>query len=325
MFKNISKILYILASLVLAVLLAIYVDGQTGTNSASVDNVKTASKTDLLHLNATKTVTMAVPLKLKGIDVNNYLISGTPDTVEIKLTGPSALVTSTENTKGFQVVADLSDLADGEHTVALKVTGLNKELTYKLTNPTLTLTVYKKSVATYNVQLDYNKDAIAEGYVIGDVENSVTSVQVIGRKSAVQAVDRVVAVLQLSRDTTETVEKDVQLQAVDADGNPVDVALSENTTHVKIPVEAGKGTKKVKLVFDTSGGDADKYTIKANVNEFELTGNMDKLKKISDISIKVDLTDITTAKTETVQVPLPAGVDKIDTSEVTITIEPKTD
>ncbi|MBC6498422.1 hypothetical protein H7R52_05455 [Weissella confusa] len=89
-------------------------DGYTvGTVTSSVNNVQLMGRQS-----ASKTETVAVPVQLTGIDTDDYYINGVPDTVDVTLTGSSALVTAAKNTKNFQVYADLKKLTDGEHTVA---------------------------------------------------------------------------------------------------------------------------------------------------------------------------------------------------------------
>lgn len=322
MFSRLSRMSYMLFSLVLAILLAVFVDGQSGTDTSKLSE-SSSTDTSLIHLNTQKTITLKASLQVTGVDTNRYLISGLPDTVEIEIKGPAAIVVAAENTHNFQVIANLKGLSDGEHKVNLEVKGLNKDLTYTLKTKAVNLSIYQKSSAYFKVTPQYNTDAIAEGYEAGDITTSVSEVTVSGRTTAVNQVAQVVATLDLSRNTKADVSKSVPLQAVDANGNPVDVTLSEASTTLTLPVQAGVGTKSAAVKFVTSNGDAANFTITANVNTVTLTGNMDKLAKVSQISVPVNLKNITAKTTQKVTLSVPDGVNKLSPTSITVTITPK--
>ncbi|MDR3241609.1 MAG: hypothetical protein LBT37_05505 [Lactobacillaceae bacterium] len=323
MFKHIDKVIYIVFSFVLALLLALYVDGTTPSKSSKVQTDTASSSLSLLGKGLQKSENVTMAVQVNGIDTNEYLINGLPETMGVKLTGPSALVTAAVNTKNFQVYANLKVLSDGEHTVSLKVSGLNKDLTYKIDQTKIKISIYKRAVQTFTVVPTFNKDAIAEGYEAGDATTSVTRAQVVGSTTAVAAVAKVVANVQMDRDTKTTVTKKVDLQAVDANGNPIDVVITPAEATVKIPVTAGNGSKQIALKINTKNGDASKFTLTANVNEVTVDGKMDALEKLKDVTVTADLTNVTTTTEQTVTIESPDGASTITPGTVVITITPK--
>ena len=58
---------------------------------------------------------MKMPLDLT-VNSQKYVVSGYPQYVKVKISGPSALVTTTMNTQNFKVYANLNNLGSGEHT-----------------------------------------------------------------------------------------------------------------------------------------------------------------------------------------------------------------
>ena len=114
-------------SLILALFLFMYVNGSK--SGFLRQNTRNNNQSSALMSN--KSVTLRMPLDVT-IDNNKYIVSGYPQYVKVKVTGPSALVTTTSNTQNFKVYADLSDLTPGKHRVKLKTSGLNSELTSKI-------------------------------------------------------------------------------------------------------------------------------------------------------------------------------------------------
>jgi YbbR domain-containing protein len=128
---NLEKTLYSLLCLLLAILLAVYVGEQRGTNITRGGQVD-GKIGDFKGLVSTKKATINAPLQLNGLDTDKYYVAGAPETVKIEVEGAAALVTTAQNTKNFQVYADLTDLDVGEHQVKLKESGLNDGLTFKI-------------------------------------------------------------------------------------------------------------------------------------------------------------------------------------------------
>lgn len=318
-----EKLFYILGSLLMAILLSVYTTGRSDTYSTKSTSTTTTSRTGLPSFTSSETAKISVPVQINGADSNKYLIEGVPNTVDISITGSAALVAAAKNTKNFSVYIDLSSLSEGTHTVPLKVQGLNRSLTYSLSKKNLNIAIYKRSVAYYTVHPEYNESAIASGYNVGTVTSSVTNVEVMGRASLVNQVDRVVATVQLGRDTTSTTSHTVELKALDSDGNTVDVTISPEVTTVRIPVTAGTGDKTIPIKFTTKNGTASDFDITADVNEFTVHGKMNVLNKLSAINVTVDLKDVTSTSQQTVQVDTPDGADSITPNTINVTITPK--
>ena len=105
--------MYRLLSLFFALLLFFYVSYQRlGTTRVSDKEVANSK------LTTTKTLSLKVPLTL-NVDNSKYYVTGYPEEVKVDISGPSALVTTLDNTRNFEVYADLSDLKSGRHTVRL--------------------------------------------------------------------------------------------------------------------------------------------------------------------------------------------------------------
>ncbi|MCW0953635.1 CdaR family protein [Weissella ceti] len=318
---NFEKTLYLMVCLLLAILLAVYVGGQRGSNITR-EAPSDGKIGDFRGLVTTKTAVVTVPLQLNGLDADKYYVAGAPETVKIEIEGASALVTTAQNTKNFQVYADLTDLDTGEHRVTLKESGLNNGLTFKINPEFLDLTITKRATATHDVQVTYNESAIAEGYHTGKVSTSVDKVEISGRADAVWAVNRVIANVQLKRDTNKTVNQSVVLQAVDANGTPINVAISPQIAKVEIPIEAGEGNRDIPVKFVGENGDLSKFEITGSLNEVRVSGLVSELDLLKSIEVPIDLKNVTEETTTEVEIPTPKGT-TIKNNRLQVTIKPK--
>ncbi|MBM7618013.1 YbbR domain-containing protein [Weissella uvarum] len=322
--NKLSKLGYLLISLVLAILLAAYVNEQH--DSRITRNAQNRSSTErsldgrAIGLVPTKNATFSVPLQLSGINIDNYYVSGAPEKVDITVSGSSALVTSAKNTKNFQVYADLKDLSEGDHRVKLRVSGISGDLTYKLNPSTINVNIAKRAVANYSVQTKFDHNAIADGYHAGKPNSSVENVEVMGTAEAVNTVQSVVANLQVPRDTKSDLRQDVTLQALDANGKPVNVKISPQVTTVQLAVHSGEGSRQVPIKVKPKNGDVKQYRINVDNNEATVYGKMKDVDQVKTIDVPIDLKNI---KSEQVlKVKLNAGKNvtvKPTTVEVQVT------
>lgn len=218
-------------SLVLALFMFFYVNGSFLRQTTRQGN-QSALMSD-------KSQTIKVPLQV-SIDSKRYVVTGYPQYVKIKLTGPSALVTTTVNTQNFKVYADLSDLGTGQHRVKLKVSGLNSELTSSIDPETITVNIQSKKTITVPVSVQLSSKTVADGYEVGTAKSSMANVQVSGARSEVAKVAKVVAFVNVPH--TATFTRQVTLQAVDKNGQTLNVVVTPDTLSVTVPITSTKSS-----------------------------------------------------------------------------------
>ena len=216
-------------SLVLALFMFFYVNGSFLRQTTRQGN-QSALMSD-------KSQTIKVPLQV-SIDSKRYVVTGYPQYVKIKLTGPSALVTTTVNTQNFKVYADLSDLGTGQHRVKLKVSGLNSELTSSID----TETIQSKKTITVPVSVQLSSKTVADGYEVGTAKSSMANVQVSGARSEVAKVAKVVAFVNVPHTATATFTRQVTLQAVDKNGQTLNVVVTPDTLSVTVPITSTRSS-----------------------------------------------------------------------------------
>lgn len=310
-----NKWFYRLLSLVFAVLLFSYVNS-LGLNSSSSNNNSDSMLSE-------RSTTLKMPLSL-NINSDKYFVTGYPEKVNIKISGASSMVTATTNTRNFSVYADLSKLKPGTHRVKLQEAGLSRNLSYKISPATVKVKISLRKTASFPVQVVYNTNQLANGYQVGDSSTSPQIVSVTGAKSDINKIDRVEASLAIPQGTDETLVRQVMLQAVDNSGKILNVVISPETVRVRLPIYSSTSTKKVPLNFVASGGSSEQnYNFSSKTKEVTLEGTKKALDKLSQLTVSVPVTGISSETTKTIKVTAPTnGVSSVNPNQVTVTITP---
>ncbi|MFT8447313.1 MAG: CdaR family protein [Liquorilactobacillus nagelii] len=310
-----NKWFYRLLSLVFAVLLFSYVNS-LGLNSSSSNNNSDSMLSE-------RSTTLKMPLSL-NINSDKYFVTGYPEKVNIKISGASSMVTATTNTRNFSVYADLSKLKPGTHRVKLQEAGLSRNLSYKILPATVKVKISLRKTASFPVQVVYNTNQLANGYQVGDSSTSPQIVSVTGAKSDINKIDRVEASLAIPQGTDETLVRQVMLQAVDNSGKILNVVISPETVRVRLPIYSSTSTKKVPLNFVASGGSSEQnYNFSSKTKEVTLEGTKKALDKLSQLTVSVPVTGISSETTKTIKVTAPTnGVSSVNPNQVTVTITP---
>ena len=226
-------------SLLFAILLVIYIDS-TQTGFVTQGEPRKTRET------ANETQTISVPLQV-SIDTDKYYVVGYPEKVKITLEGSNALVTSTVNTQSFRAYIDLTHRKIGKQTVKVQVTGLNSQLSYTINPATVNVDIEQRKSRTMPVQIEYNKNAVANGYNIGKPTVDPQKVEVTGAKGEVNQIDQIVAKLPLPNGINHTYERQVILVAEDNKGRQLNAVITPSTATAKLPVSLSKKTVKLNL------------------------------------------------------------------------------
>lgn len=304
-----TKWFYKLFSLVLAIILVAFVDNtQVSTNNQSK-----------VQQTATTNQSLKMPLQV-SVDADKYYVTGYPDKVKVTLEGPNALVTSAVNTQNFRVYIDLSKLSVGSHRVKIKVSGLPSQLSYKLSQKYVTVNIQKRKSRTMAVQIGYNKNAVASGYDIGTARVSPETVEVTGAQSEVNQIDHIEAKLSVPNGTNKAMKRNVLLQAYDAKDRQLNVVIAPSTATVTLPISVSKKTVKLKLNAK-NGSKRRVYSLTAKEEKVTLYGQKEALKKLSSLTLNVDLTGVKASTTQTIKLPVPDGIAWVDPASVSVKID----
>ncbi|GEK29355.1 CdaR family protein [Furfurilactobacillus siliginis] len=318
---------YRLTALLFALVLVAYVNSTSDNNTRLSRQSKTS---EVSSLTSTKTKTVSVPLQL-NINSNKYFVTGYPERVKVKLTGPAALVTATSNTQNFSVQANLKGLSMGKHTVSLRADGINKELSYQIMPKQITVTIAKRKTIRVPVHVKYDAGNLATGYEVGTPTTSVSNVTVTGATDEVDQVAQVIAPINLTKNATSTISETVQLEAQDANGHTVNVVMTPATTVVRIPITSNESSKKVSIDYQPKNGAADRsYSISGDVSSLTAFGTKAGIAKLKDsIAASVDVAGLPvgTTKQQISLTPDISGIKSysVTTANVTIKVTQGTD
>lgn len=229
-----SKWFYRIISLIFALTLFMYVNGSK--NGFLHQTTRNGNSTALM---SNKTETMKMPLDLT-VNSQKYVVTGYPQCVRVKISGPSALVTTTMNTQNFKVYANLNNLGNGEHTVKLKTSGLNSELRARIIPATIKVKIQPRITTALPVEVRLSAKTVNGNYKVGTPKASLNTVQITGAKSEVKRVAKVIAVVNVPKNATSDLQQQVTLQAIDRRGQTVNVVVMPSTISVTVPINASK-------------------------------------------------------------------------------------
>ncbi|PWT29899.1 hypothetical protein DKZ27_09440 [Limosilactobacillus reuteri] len=273
-------------SLILALFLFMYVNGSK--SGFLRQNTRNNNQSSALMSN--KSVTLRMPLDVT-IDNNKYIVSGYPQYVKVKVTGPSALVTTTSNTQNFKVYADLSDLTPGKHRVKLKTSGLNSELTSKIEPQYINVNIQPRKTITMKVTIRLSTRDLDNGYKLGRTHSDIQTVQVTGSRDEVNKVNRIVAFVAIPHDAKDNIARQVTLQAIDRNGQTLNVVTSPTTTNVSIPISAGSQSSSSNDSSSSSSGSEESEEAKSNSRATSRNDSSDSSSETSQSSSSISNED----------------------------------
>lgn len=250
----------ILVSLLLALLLCFYVD--SGKNSFSRQNTENSPSPSI---SSGKTMTIKMPLELR-MNSRRYVVSGYPQYVKVNVTGPSALVKTVSNTQNFRVYANLNGLKPGKHTVKLRTSGLNTELKARIDPKQITVNLQRRATITKKVQVQLSSRSVNGNYTVGTPSPSMSTVQVTGAKNQVKKVARVIAFIEVPRNATSSLHRQVTLQAVDKKGRTVNVVVMPSSINVTVPI-SGNGEEESSSATSRSSSSSASSAAASSTNE----------------------------------------------------------
>lgn len=312
-FWNQSWLLKI-ASLLIAILIVGYID-------STQPGFLTQGESKVTKQTASEKQTVKIPLQV-SVDTDKYYVVGYPEKVSVTLEGSNALVTSTVNTQNFRAYIDLTHKKVGKHRVRVKINGLSSQLSYSVKPKTITVDIEKRKSSTMPVQIEYNKNAVTNGYKVGKTSVSPQKVEVTGANGEVNQIDKIVAKVNLPNRIDHTYERQVILVAEDKKGRQLNVVIQPSVAKVRIPISIDKKTVKIEL--DSKNEESSKvYSVTARNDEVTLYGDKEKLAKIKKLKVAVDLRNIKSSTTKVIPVKLPKGVVRSDPTGVPVQIKVK--
>lgn len=312
-----SKWFYLILSLFFALLLYFNANN-TGSNIQSIDNSdKNGSY---------QQITTKVPITFK-YDENKYYITSDDTQANVKIASSNQVLLDMESnnqTRKFQVVADLRGYGPGTYEIPLKVSHLNHSATATIQPKTVKVTVEERMTRTFNIQTNVDSSWIANGYQLKKVTVSPKQVTVGAGAQSMRKIQQVLAIVPKREDVSSSFNKTVSLQAVDASGNEVPVKFNTSEATVSVEVDSPNKEVPINLLQKGKNDKVDSYQLLCDTQAVTLRGSAKTLEKIKGIDVDIDISHIDKTETKEFKLDIPSGV-KSNVDKISVTIVPETD
>ncbi|MBC6314301.1 CdaR family protein [Listeria grandensis] len=256
-------------------------------------------------------------------DKDNMNVTGVPDTVDVTVSGSKGLVQLAKTQANLIAYIDLTNAKVGTQSVKIEIKGLSDRLKGTVNPPTAKVTLAEKVTKKYSVEVELNKSVIADGYEAGSIKTDPKKVSITGSKEILDQIAYVKATVSNEKDQTSDFTTKATISAFDVNLNKLDVEIDPEEVEVTVPVS--KIGKTVPLRFQQSGNPADKtVTITSITSEDEkvtVIGSEAVTDKVEQITIPIDVTQVTEDKTLEVPVPVPTGAASVTPTSVKVKIK----
>ncbi len=310
-----SRIVYLLLSVLLAVVFWFYVRSQdTSVYPAWFNDVPVVQTGS--NVLATQSLTVA------GVS---------QETVDLRVEAPSSVLSALRQQRDeLWVTLDVSRCQAGEnhltYTISWPVSVIRESIAVLEQNPkTLTVTVEKLSTKSFPVEFQL-KGQVAEGYQAGTAAINPETVTVSGPVEQVARVARVVAVLE-DENLDERFAGDLPLTLLDAEGEELtglEVTLDSTSVYVVVPVVVVKEIPLTVNVLPGGGATQDNADILIEPKSVIVSGAEEDLRDLTEISLgSIDLSKVVGASTITRPIELDASMENVSgitTANVSVTI-----
>ncbi|MGF9966254.1 CdaR family protein [Bacillus rhizoplanae] len=256
-------------------------------------------------------------------DEDKYIVSGIPENVTVTLEGQNNVVAAAKVKRQYEVFVNLRGYTPGTYEIPLKYSGVPSNLTLKVQPAKIKVTIQKKAVKSFPVEVKYlNENQLHEGTSVDKPIVKPSTVEVAGTEEELAQIALVRAYVDL-KGVNKTVTKEAKIVLYDKDGNRLDLKTGSSTVNVTIPVSSPE--KTVSLGVTKKGSLQEGITvtnIKVEPSEVTIYGSKEVLDNITSLDgVEVDLSKITESTTFDASVSLPKGVTKAEPSQVKVTVE----
>lgn len=309
-----NKWFALIISFFLTMLLFFYVKTEAHNNSAAN-----------LFTNVSEEVTETisdVPVHVTG-DIDQYYVTGIPESVSVELKGPKNVINQTLQGKKFRVVTeDLSKLGTGTHYVQFKVENLSDEVSYRISPSTAEIMISQLESQSFPVEIQLNnREGVANGYEITTESTNPANVTLTGSKDTLQQIKRVYVNVTLPNNQNSNYSTEATVITEDANGKILNLSSSPET--VKATITISPQGKQVPVKIETTNEDPNTHyqiTLPNQQKQVTVFGEQQVLQQISQVVGTVDVSGISGQTEKEVALTIPTGARGINPEKVRITI-----
>ena len=270
-----------------------------------------------------------VPVSYVKADPSMVIMDKKPDVIEVQVKGYKRFV-DTVTAADIKATVDLSGASTGKDLYPIEVTISKDKVEFVEASPAQA-TLRFESLVTKNVPVEVVASNLDPDFASSQPTVRPSAISVSGPASAVQKVAKMVAEVDL-RGATATVQQQVQIRPVDADGNEVkNVSFTKSPVDVSVPILKLPPAKSVQVTIPTVvGSPANGFrvgTIAIDPSAVTIRGLPALIEDITSVTAQgVDVTGATATVIKEVAVVAPQGVEVVEprSIQVTVTIVPET-
>jgi len=250
-----------------------------------------------------------------------YEVTGLPTTVDVTLTGDMSDISLATADKQ-KIVADLTGLTEGTHTIELQALGLTGNTKAIIVPNQVTVTITKKISMEFSIGYQFvNTNKMDKIYALGTPDFEKDTVIIRASQQTIDRISAVNALIDVSNVSGDIVAE-APLVAYDQNGNRMNIDIVPET--VKVDVKVTTPSKEVPIVVIPNGEVPNNKAI-SNISlshsSVTISAPQNVLDTIEKIEIQLPVYDLQKdTNVVTMPINLPSGVRKKDPSVVSITV-----
>lgn len=244
--------------------------------------------------------------------------------VEVSASGDMSDIKNMKQQKGFRIIANMTDLTEGVHSVKLEVENAPSGVKILLNPSTISVEVKKKNIRRFTPGYDYvNKSKMDSVYDLGVPELEKGEVFVRASKDTLDRIAYVKALIKIDDKVTADFDTTAEIAVYDQDGRRmenIDVVPDTMKAHVKVT----KPSKDVDIILAPTGKVPNNKAIESYTLDYDkvtLYGKQDILDNINELPISIPASTLTSDREIRMPIPLMNGVSKTDIDAVNISIK----
>ena len=310
---SLSKIPYIILSIIIAIIFWLYVDYETNdTYTTWISNIPV-------------TFDGEDTLESRGLMI---IHEDSQETLSIQVSGKRATIMKLDKSN-ITVTVKTSQITGAgeqelEYTISYPATVTESSITLvDKSSDTISVTVMAETTKTVPVTATFTGNVMT-GYYASEIVCSPEEITVSGPEEIVELVSSALVTIS-DVDVTESISAEYSFTLLDEDGIEVDdSSLTCSTDTIAIVMNVGE-MKTVPLsvtILEGGGATEDDVTIEIEPESISVAGDSTSLAELESIDLgTIDLSEILTSSTYTKEITLPATLENLSgVSEATVTV-----
>ena len=250
-------------------------------------------------------------------NTESFEVTGIPESCDVLITGDAANVNTAATRNGYCLL-NLEGYTEGTHTVNITATGYGDNVSTTVTPSQATITMKRKTTATYEISYDFiNQNSLDSKFILGTPTfTSGSKVNIRASQDTLNSISMVKALIDVSGMKEGDNSAVASLVAYDSKGQQVNADIVPNT--IDVTVNISSPSKTVPITLQLTGEAPTGFALDSITMDHENTqiyAQQSVLDSVSEVSVTLDLSTITTDANIMLPVNLPAGV---ASSEVTM-------